>query len=211
MDQHYQQSLIDDQPMTTKRELQTFTSTCGTTRYTFYETWFNKRIAIVEEHFWEDVWSIKCSMSVPKEVFSMLEYESRAGSAMPNIIADHNVEMPISTTIIHDRFDLPTNVREVLFQMDCQNIPLSENQLGYMSDLETLESYWDFRTSPASPNEGTKLLSPEMERRPNQFACETPIKPKPSSQECPPAPKKLKRSQHKKADFSWVQLDLTDL
>ena len=37
-----------------------------------------------------------------------------------------------------DRFELPVSVREVLFRFDCEDIPLSENQLGYMSGLRNV-------------------------------------------------------------------------
>ena len=58
---------------------------------------------------------------------------------------------------IGDRFELPSQVRQALFERDCEEIPLSENQLGYFSDLETLEWFWEIvkdesdRTKEVSP------------------------------------------------------------
>ena len=34
-------------------------------------------------------------------------------------------------------------IKKVLFKCDCEELPLSENQMGYFSDLETLEWFWD--------------------------------------------------------------------
>ena len=34
-----------------------------------------------------------------------------------------------------DRLELPTQAKKVLFKCECDQIPLSENQMGYFSDL----------------------------------------------------------------------------
>ena len=39
---------------------------------------------------------------------------------------------------IYNRFELPYDVRQLLFDTDCQNIPFLEYQLGCMTDLENL-------------------------------------------------------------------------
>ena len=196
-----------------KLQMQTFTSTCGSRRFTFYETWFTKTIAIVKEELWEDEWSIKCSMSIPKALFSMLEYETTRECSIPiNSMKCDDTIVPVTTSVIYDRFELPASVREVLFRIDCQNIPTSENQLGCFSDLETLEWYWNISASPGSPREETFFLSPQMDASPSLFECETPVKSTTFfEEECPPAPKKLRSSQHEKPDFTMKQLDLEDL
>ena len=92
---------------------------------------------------------------------------------------------------------MPYGVRLLLFDIDCQNIPFSENQLGCMTDLESLEWYWDFASSPESPQEASRSLWPTIaDTNQEQIACDSPIKSETSPvKECPPAPKKYWKIQ----------------
>ena len=172
--------------------MQTFTGVSGNSRFSFYETWFNKTIAIIEEAWWEDVWSIKSSVSIPKDLFVLLQVECVSGTNPNSFNLTDTLETPFTTTIVYDRFELPYGVRQLLFDIDCQNIPVSENQLGCMTNLENLESYWDIKGTPESPQDAPCSLSPNIaDTNQGQIACDSPIKSETSPlKECPPAPKK---------------------
>ena len=116
-------------------------------------------------------------------------------SSLGNVgLAEENFHVPTNV----DRFELPVGVREVLFCSECEDIPLSENQLGYMSELETLDWYWKIVSQRQSPrlNEVTtpSLFSAHPYQDSNEDSTEfnhlgTPVKSKPRySPECPPAP-----------------------
>ena len=145
-----------------KLPMQAFTAVFGNSRFTFYETWFNKTIAIVEEAWWEDVWSIKSSVSLPKDLFILLRYQCVLGINPSSFNSTDTVENPFTTTIVYDRFELSYGERQLLFDIDCRNIPLLENQLGCMAELENLEWYWDIASSPESPQEASCSLSPTI-------------------------------------------------
>ena len=204
-----------------KLEIQTFTSFICSYRYTFYETWFNKSVPIVREEKSDDEWTVKNSISVPKDIFGLL----KSKSVPPNIVSSlGNVDL--AEEIFHvrtnvDRFGLPVSVREVLFRFDCEDIPLSENQLGYMSDLETLEWYWEIVSNPQSPR--LKEVTPPSPFSTPQYQdsnenstefnhLETPVKSRPCYfPECPPAPKK-KKSEYRPTFSTEVKtVDLSKL
>ena len=93
-----------------KLPMQTITGVSGNSRFTFYETWFNKTIAIIEEEWWEDVWSIKSSVSIPKDLFILLRSECVSGTNPNSFNLTDTVETPFTTTIVYDRFELPYGV-----------------------------------------------------------------------------------------------------
>ena len=196
-----------------KLPMQTFTAVCGNSRFTFYETWFNKTIAIVEEVWWEDVWSIKSSVSIPKDLFILLRAECVLGINPSSFNSTDTVENPFTTTIVYDRFELPYGVRQLLFDIDCRNLPFSENQLGCMTDLESLEWYWDIASSSESPQEASCSLSSTIgDIFQEQIASDSPMKSDTSPiKECPPAPKKYRVEKFKKAALEIAKLDLADV
>ena len=151
-----------------KLPLQTFTAVCDNSRFTFYETWFNKTKAIVEV-WWEDVWSIKSSISIPKALFILLRAECVLGINPSIFNSTDTVENPFTKTIVYERFELPYGVRQLLFDIDCRNIPFSENQLGCMTDLESLEWYWDIGILQVPLNHHKKLHVLCRQRLPTQF------------------------------------------
>ena len=196
-----------------KLPMQIFTGVSGKSRFTFYETWFNKTIAIIEEAWWEDVWSIKSSVSIPKDLFILLRVECVSGTNPNSLNLTDTVETPFTTTIVYDRFELPYGVRQLLFDIDCRNIPVSENQLGCMTDLEYLGSYWDIRGTPESPQDPSCSLSPNVaDTNQEQIACDSPIKSETSPvKECPPAPKKNRVEKFKRTALEIAKLDLADV
>ena len=159
-----------------KLPMQTFTAVSGNSRFTFYETWFNKTIAIIAEVWGDDVWSVKSSVSIPKDLFILLRAECALG-IYPNIFnLTDTVETSFTTSIVYYRFELPCGVRQLLFDIDCRNIPFSENQLGCMTDLESLEWYWDIKSTPESPQEASCSLSPKVaDTKHEQIARDSPI------------------------------------
>ena len=193
--------------------MQTFTAVCGNSPFTFYETWFNKTIAIIEETRWEDIWSIKRSVSIPKDLFILLRAECVSGTNPNSFNLTDILETPFTTTIVFDRFELPYGVRQLLFDIDCRNIPVSENQLGCMTDLENLESYWDIRSPPESPQEASCSLLPKIvDTNQEQIACDSPIKSETSPiKESPPAPKKYRVEKFKREALQIAKLDLADV
>ena len=119
---------------------------------------------------------MKSSVSILKDLFILMRDACVSGTN-PNIFnLTDTVETPFTTTV-YDRFELPYGVRQLLFDIDCQNIPVSENQLGCMTDLETLESYCDIRSTPESAQEASCSLSPKIvDTNKKQIACDSPIK-----------------------------------
>ena len=106
---------------------------------------------MVREEKSDDQWNVKKSISVRKDKFGTL----KSKSVPPNIVSSLGTvglaeeKFHVGTNI--DRFELPVSVREVLFRFDCEDILLSENQLGDMSDVETLQWYWETISNPQSP------------------------------------------------------------
>ena len=196
-----------------KLPMQTITGVSGNSRFTFYETWFNKTIAIIEEEWWEDVWSMKSSVSIPKDLFIPLRAECVSGTNPNSFNLTGTVETPLTTTIVYDRFELPYGVRQLLFDIDCRNIPVSENQFVCMIDLENLESYWDIRGTPESPQDASCSLSSNIaDTNQEQIACGSPIKSETSPlKECPPAPKKNRVEKFKRTALEKAKLDLADV
>ena len=108
---------------------------------------------------------------------------------------------------------MPYGVRQLLFDIDCRNIPVSETQLGCMTDLEYLESYWDIRGTPESPQDPSCSLSPNVaDTNQEQIACDSPIKSETSPvKECPPAPKKNRVEKFERTALEIAKLDLADV
>ena len=110
----------------------------------------------------DEDWQVMTSASLPKLLIEILELKasgprnSTSLGIVPKSI--NNYPGPRISTILEnvptstnsyraktvvDRLELPTQVKKVLFECDCEDIPLSENQMGYFSDLDTLEWFWD--------------------------------------------------------------------
>jgi len=142
--------------------LQTFT--CENERYTIYETHFQPCLVIVKESLFCDVWELCDSLSIPTSTWAVIQ------SVLGLKSSTQDDENKVENKEIMDRDDLPQSVKRKLFSYDCENVPLSENQLGYFGDVQTLEDYWQIQ-------------------RPSSSAV-TP----------PPAPKKLKRSREEEQD-----------
>ena len=202
-----------------KFDIQVLTDSDEATRYTLYETWFNRKITIVLEQKIAHSWEVINSLSVPKAVLNVLQTDTKLMSLTKGLQGEESADKNFDHSTIYDRFQLPPEVRRVLFERDCEEIPMSENQMGYFSDLETLEWFWEIvqessqrkEVSPPSPlktppqedstQEGEMLLEDEQEPQrmvehpdDSTFICETSVTPtrKQSSDDalCPPAPKK---------------------
>ena len=150
---------------------------------------------------------LKCK-SVPPNVVSSL---GNVGLAEENFHVRTNV----------DRFELPVGVGEVLLRFDYQDVPLSENRLGYMSDSETLEWYWEIVSNPESPR--LKEVTPpspfstppyqDSNQDSTEFNhLETPVKSRPCySPEYPPVAKKKKLENHPTFSHKVKTVDLSKL
>ena len=124
-------------------EIKTFTNCEDNVRFTFYQTWFNKNIVIVSEKKLDtDDWKVQSSLSLPKTILNKFSL-STIGLNVSNNDESIQHSSDFTQELVMDRFSLPMEVRKILFECDCDEIPLSENQLGYFSDLETLEWFWD--------------------------------------------------------------------
>ena len=98
------------------------------------------------------------SLSVPKAVLDVLQTDTNLSSLLKGLEGEETPSKNFEKQTIFDRFQLPPEVQRVLFERDCEEIPMSENQLGYFSDLKTLEWFWEIvqdssrtEVSPASP------------------------------------------------------------
>ena len=124
-----------------KFDIQIVTDTDKSSRYTLYETWFNKKITIVLENRSGTDWEVVSSISLPKTVFQIMKPENLRANNETGVKDTDSSCSSFHHHTIGDRFELPSQVRQALFERDCEEIPLSENQLGYFSDLETLECF----------------------------------------------------------------------
>ena len=205
-----------------KIDIQTFTNFSDYTRYTFYETWFNDKIVFVmEKKMMDEDWQVMTSVSLPKLIMAILKLKA-SGPGISTILEN----VPTSTNsyrakTVVDRLELPTEVKKVLFKCDGEKIPLSDNEMAYFSDLETLEWFWDivneeefqrtkeitlpshFETlfNEGSTQECDLLVYQEPKTAGNisnadVFTCQLPKTPETmgsNEQKCPPAPKKHKK------------------
>ena len=82
-----------------------------------------------------------------------------------------------------------------------------------MTDFESSERYWDIASSPESPQEASCSLSPTIaDTIQKQIACDSPIESETSPvKECPPAPKKYRVENLKKAALEIAKRDLADV
>ena len=137
-----------------KIEIQTFTDSDHSLRYTFYESWFNKSIIVVkEERFSDEDWSVVNSMPIPKTLFSLLRPTGSASTTGTNICSVVLDDTTFHAKTVEDRLHLPLHVRKTLLDRDCEEIPLYENQTGYFNDVETLEWFWDIPKETRKSNE----------------------------------------------------------
>ena len=143
----------------TKFEIQTFTNSDHSFRFTFYESWYNKSIIIVkEERFTDEDWAVVNSPSVPKERFGLLHAKGSTFTFRENLGSVGDAEIKFHARTLSDRLELPLHVRKTLLDRDCEEIPLYENQMGYFNDLETLEWFW--YVPKDENNDVTKTESP---------------------------------------------------
>ena len=96
-------------------------------------------VAIVREKKSNDEWSVKSSISVPMELFVLLKSKSipfaNVSSLGPVGLAEETFHVRTKVEF----FELLVADGKVLICSNCEDIPLSENQLGYMLDLEMIE------------------------------------------------------------------------
>ena len=127
----------------TKFETKIFTRSEDSIRYTIYATWFDEHIVVVfEKEIGDEDWEVKNHLSLPKklmEIFNVKKVGSTVTNTAEAFQPSKNCEFREKTAV--DRFESLMPVRTVLFQCDCDEMPLSEIQLGYLSDLETLECF----------------------------------------------------------------------
>ena len=81
-----------------------------------------------------------------------------------------------------------------------------------MTDLESLEWYWDIKSTPESPQEASCSLSPKVaDTNHEQITCDSPIESETSPvKECPPAPK-YRAENIKKPALEIAKLDHADV
>ena len=104
----------------------------------------------------DEDWQVMTSVSLPKPLMEIPKLKAsgpRNSTSLGNVPTSINnypgprtstflENVPTSTNsyrakTVVDRMELLTQVEKVLFKCDCEEIPLSENQMGYFSDLET--------------------------------------------------------------------------
>ena len=156
---------------------------------------------------------MKSSVSFSKDLFILLRAECVLETIPIIFNLTDTVESPFTTSKVYDRFEVPYGVRQLLSDIDCQNIPFSENQLGCTTDLESLDWYWDIRSTHESPQEASCSLSPKIaDTKQEQIACDNLNKSEISPViECPPAPKKYREENFKKSPLKIATLDLANV
>ena len=107
-------------------------------------------------------WQVVTSVLLPKPLMEILKMKTsgpRISTGFGNVpMSINKYPVPRISTILEnvptptnsyraktvvDRLELPTKVKQLLFRCKCEEIFLSENQMGYFSDLEALEWFWD--------------------------------------------------------------------
>ena len=167
-----------------KFEIQTFTDSDHSVRFTFYESWYNKSIIIVkEERFSDEDWAVVNSLSVPKDLFFLLNGKGSTSALRGNLGSVGDSEIKFHARTLPDRLELPLHVRKTLLERDCEEIPLYENQTGYFNDLETLEWFWNIpkdenthkeaAESPLQPHPNVEVATFPLESEASIFMCET--------------------------------------
>ena len=120
-----------------KLEIQTFTTSFCSYRFTFYETSFNESVAIVREEKSDDEWGVKNSISVPKDIFSLLKSKSVRPIIVSSVgtvgLAEENFRVRTNA----DRFDLPVSVRKVFPFRLSRDTPIRE-PVGIYVDLRNV-------------------------------------------------------------------------
>ena len=95
----------------------------------------------VREEISNAEWNVSSSKATPTNIFVLLKGKRDS----PNIFKTlGHVEVAGGDFYSHkylEGFHFPNHVSEVSCPSDCENIPLWENQLGFKSDLKTLERY----------------------------------------------------------------------
>ena len=97
---------------------------------------FSKKVKTVDED-----WSIGSLMSVPSDFFRVVK--AKGGSlAFLDIFGEVCLADKVFTQNQNpDRFELSLHICKILFQLECEEIPISEKQLGYFTGLETIEKF----------------------------------------------------------------------
>ena len=126
-----------------KVEIQSFTSYFCSSRYSFQETWFNKSVVIFREEKIDDEWSIENSLSIPKDIFGLMKSKGVPPSIVSSLGTEGLSEENFHVRTIGGCSELLISVRDFLFRFDCEDIPLSGNQLGFLSNIETVEWFWE--------------------------------------------------------------------
>ena len=139
-----------------KLQIQFFTDSDDSLRFTFYGSWFNKTIIVVkEERFSDEDWSVVNSLAIPKNLFSVLRATSPAPSLSSNLSLVVTDDTTYRAKTVEDRLHLPLHVRKTLLDRDCEEIPMYENQTGYFNDVETLEWFWNIPKDDGKLHQGS--------------------------------------------------------
>ena len=89
-------------------------------------------MAIVREEKSDDEWCVKNSTSVPEDISGLLRRKFVPADIVSDLGTMNLAEEIVPARTNVDRFDWPASVRKVLFRFDCEDEPLSENQLGHI-------------------------------------------------------------------------------
>ena len=123
-----------------KVEIQTFTDSEHSGRFILYASWYNKSIIIVkEERFTDEDCAVVNSLSVPKDLFSLLQAKGSTFTFRENLGSVGDAEIKFHARTLSDRLESPLHVRKIPLDRDSDEIPLYENKMGCFNDLETLE------------------------------------------------------------------------
>ena len=133
-------------------------------RFIIYETQFQKALSIIEQVKSDknDRWETKQHILLPNVVYhklskppaekTILERKRKIDSVDSedwDIESLHRCDLPM----------LPIQIERILCSDDCAMVPITDNQMGFFREVESLEYFWEVEHDPASPS---PQVSPEV-------------------------------------------------
>ena len=135
-------------------------------RFIIYETQFQKVLLIIEQVRSDknDRWETKQHILLPNMVFHKLSKQTTGKTILERKRKTDSMDCEAASKwdieSLHrcDLTMLPIQIKRILCKDDCAMVPLTENQMGFFSEVYSLEDSWGVEHDPASPS---PQVSPE--------------------------------------------------
>ena len=136
-------------------------------RFIIYETQFQKALSIIEQMRSDenDRWETKQHILLPNMVYHKLSKQPTEKTILERKRKIDSVDCEAASNwdieSLHrcDLPMLPIQIKRILCRDDCAMVPLTENQMGFFREVDSLEDFWGVEHDPASPS---PQVSPEV-------------------------------------------------